>query len=180
MIDEIIDNLRDAGVTALEYNVRDYIISTMKEELSEIEPDLTLSNEQIFELIDLPNIVSDECGPFSDTVSDSITEAMDSETYYTVDNMKIIEDIGFVDALSAYIELNGDISSDSIPDSQDIALAVLYQFYNIDFDDVVEQFCDQLYGDYDVEEVCDEFRAGKLREDEESVEPERGGDEDDD
>ena len=64
----------------------------------------------------------------------------------------IIEDVGLVSALEAYIELNGDIGSNNIPDSQEIAIAVLYQNYGIDFEDVVEAFFDQLLGDCDVEE----------------------------
>lgn len=176
MLDEITNNLMEAGVCSLEYEVKDYIITRMKEELSEVEPNSSLGNDEIFELIDFPSIVSDECCIAQESVSNSITESMDSETYYTVDCMAIIMDVGFKSALEAYIELNGDIDSDDVPDASDIALAVLYQNYGIDFEDVVEAFFDQLLGDCDVEEVCDEFRAGKLREDVESIEPERGDD----
>ena len=180
MLDEITNNLMEAGVCSLEYEVKDYIITRMKEELSEVEPNSSLGNDEIFELIDFPSIVSDECWIAQESVSNSITESMDSETYYTADCMSIIEDVGLVSALEAYIELNGDIGSNNIPDSQEIAIAVLYQNYGIDFEDVVEAFFDQLLGDYDVEEVCDEFRAGKLREDVESIEPERGDDNEED
>ena len=87
MLDEITNNLMEAGVCSLEYEVKDYIITRMKEELSEVEPNSSLGNDEIFELIDFPSIVSDECWIFSESVSNSITESMDSETYYTVDCM---------------------------------------------------------------------------------------------
>lgn len=180
MLDEITNNLMEAGVCSLEYEVKDYIITRMKEELSEVEPNSSLGDDEIFELIDFPSIVSEECSVFQDSVSDNITESMDSETYYTVDCMAIIEDVGLVSALEAYIELHGDIDCHNIPEAQDIALAVLYQNYEIDFNDVVEEFFDQLLGDCNVEEVCDEFRAGKLREDVESIEPDRGDDNEED
>ena len=182
MLDEITNNLMEAGVCSLEYEVKDYIITRMKEELSEVEPNSSLGNDEIFELIDFPSIVSMSVAISGTPVSNSITESMDSgNILYRLIVWSIIRGRWFpLSALEAYIELNGDIDSDDVPDASDIALAVLYQNYGIDFEDVVEAFFDQLLGDCDVEEVCDEFRAGKLREDVESIEPERGDDNEED
>ena len=56
MLDEITNNLMEAGVCSLEYEVKDYIITRMKEELSEVEPNSSLGNDEIFELIDFPQL----------------------------------------------------------------------------------------------------------------------------
>ena len=47
MLDEITNNLMEAGVCSLEYEVKDYIITRMKEELSEVEPNSSLGNDEL-------------------------------------------------------------------------------------------------------------------------------------
>ena len=166
MFDEIIENVMDSAVSSLECDAMDDVVSRMREELSEIEPDPTLSNEDIFKLINLESIVTDECQSYQNGVSDDINDTIDSEACYTEDCMDIISEVGISDALEAYLDLSGgSINIGNIPDAHDIAVAVLYQNINIDFNDVVAAFFERLEDDCNIEDVCDQFRAGELKED---------------